>query len=1053
MSDFDLGTARGKVEIDTDSVQHSFGKASAAQGDFQRGSQQSADTMVKSGAVIAGAGVVIAGAIGFAVKTAADFETRISAIAAVSGATGDEIDKLREKALQLGADTKFSASEAASAMEELVKAGLSTTDVLEGAADATVALAAAGEIDLPAAATIAANAMNAFGLAAQDMPRIADLIAGAANASAIDVGEFGQSLQQAGAVANLVGLSFDDLSVAIAAMGNAGIKGSDAGTSLKTFLSNLQPVTEKQITLFKDLGLTLEDGTNAFFDANGQIKSMRDISGTLAGALAGMTDQQKQLTLETLFGSDAIRAAAIIAETGAEGFDTLADSMGKVSAADVAAKRMDNLGGSIEQLKGSLETLLIRAGSPFQGVIRGIVDALTGFINILSSAPPQVQKLVAIIAAATAGALIFGGGLIALVGFIQKAKIAFIALRAVMLANPFILIATVLIALGAAFVAAYQSSEKFREVVDGVFSWISDFVKPVIDEIVVGIQALIAAFNDPDVTSSGFVGMMEQIGVIARNVWDFIQSTIIPGFRAFWEVLQGEGETGSSGFIGFMERLGTLVLEVGGFIKDTIVPAVQDAVEVFGGWGNVLKVVGLAIALIVAPWLTLGAALVYAYVRFEAFRKVVNKVAEILVEVGKTVVAFGKEFVETSKEIFNWLNDNVFPTFVAFGELVAVVVKRIIDVWETLWPYIQIVLNIIMGIIKAFIQTISILWDAFGSKIWSAIQLAFNIVKTIVESVLGVIRGVIQTITGLISGDWDKAWQGIKEIFSSVWEAIKAIPKLAMEAIKLAIETILAAIGAAWDIFWNTIKSAFSILWQSIKGIVTEALSSVVQTVRDRLGEVVSWFVGLPGRILGALGDGFRLLLQWGRNIISGTWQGIREIWDHTIAFIRGIPGMILGAIPNPLELLKNVGRDIIQGLINGVKSLAGSAVDAVKGVGGGIVGGVKKLFGVGSPSKVFEQIGVWNIEGLIKGMKDIRPVIMQVEEIAKVMVSPFDSGGSSIPLAPPTGATTGSINITFAPSFPNIRSGADAEQAAAALTTPEVLKAITNSIRAGVGR
>jgi len=338
-------------------------------------------TMSKGFAV---GGALLAAGFVAAVSTTAKFEARLSAVQAVSNATAGEMDLLRDKALQLGADTAFSASESASAMEELVKAGLSVEDVLNGAADATVALAAAGGVELTTAAEIAANAMNVFALSAEDMPKIADLVAGAANASAIDVADFAMSLQQSGAVANLVGLDFEDLALAITAMGNAGIKGSDAGTSLKTFFMRLEPSTQKSTDMMEKLGIITEDTGNQFFDAAGNAKDMADISDVLATALAGQTREQKLATLNTLFGSDAIRAAAVIADEGAAGFDKLGTALGSISAAEIAEIRLDNLAGDMEKLSGSFETLLITSGSLFTDVLRSLVQGATSLVDALA---------------------------------------------------------------------------------------------------------------------------------------------------------------------------------------------------------------------------------------------------------------------------------------------------------------------------------------------------------------------------------------------------------------------------------------------------------------------------------------------------------------------------------------------------------------------------------------------------------------------------------------------------------------------------------------------
>lgn len=411
--DYNLGTAHGVIKIDYDG--QGATAATAGLRGLNTTAQGTSQSLRGMGVVASAAGGLIAGGFIAAISSAADFEQRLSAIEAVSGATAAEMDLVREKALQLGRDTKFSAGESAVAMEELIKAGLSVADVMGGAADATVALAAAGEISLPEAATVAANAMNQFNLAAADLPRVADLIAGAANASAIGVSDFAMSLQQSGGVANLAGLEFGDLATAIALMGNEGYRGSDAGTSLKTMFLNLQPVTAKQRAEFERLNIVTADGANKFFDATGSAKSFGEISEVLKQSLAGMTDQQKLASLEILFGSDAIRAAAVAASNGAEGFDLMNEAMGNVTAADVAATRMDNFRGTLEQLRGSVETFMIVVGTPFLGALNSVTAAFTDVINAITNAPAFIRIAATGIGILLAGVLLLSGALLLVV--------------------------------------------------------------------------------------------------------------------------------------------------------------------------------------------------------------------------------------------------------------------------------------------------------------------------------------------------------------------------------------------------------------------------------------------------------------------------------------------------------------------------------------------------------------------------------------------------------------------------------------------------------------
>lgn len=420
MPDYNLGTAHGEVVLDSDTK--GLDDANKKVDETKKKAEESGESADKLATGFAVAGAAVAAGFAVAVNSAADFEHRMSAVKAVSGASQAEMETLRNKALQLGKDTSFSAAESALAIEELAKAGISVPDIMNGAADATVNLAAAGEVALPRAAEIASDAMNSFGLSAKELPRVADIFAGAANVSSIGVEELAQSMTQASAVAHLAGLSFEDTATAIALMGNAGIKGSDAGTSLKTMLQNLNPTTEKQIGLAKELGIVTEDGANAFFDATGKAKGLSGIAAVLQSALKGQTQQQKLATLETLFGTDAIRAAAIVATAGAKGVNELSASIEKVSAAEVAAERLNNFKGSLEQAKGSAETLAIQIGTPLLAAFRSAADAVTSVLNAFLNLNEATRKVLTGVGLLVGGFALTAAASFKLIGTISGIK-------------------------------------------------------------------------------------------------------------------------------------------------------------------------------------------------------------------------------------------------------------------------------------------------------------------------------------------------------------------------------------------------------------------------------------------------------------------------------------------------------------------------------------------------------------------------------------------------------------------------------------------------------
>lgn len=352
--------------------------------------------------------IALGGGLTYVTKKAIDFEAQMSSVLSVmSTEEADKFGKSLEKlATTMGEKTKYSSLEAAQGIEELIKAGVKVEDILSGGLEASLNLATAGEIDLAQAAQIASTALNAFKKDGLNAEQAANLLAGAANASATNVSQMQEGLSQVAAVASGIGLSFKDTSTALAVFASQGLKGSDAGTSLRTMLNNLIPKTEGASTAMMDLGLMTKDGANAFFDAQGNIKSMAEISGLLKNSLKDLSTEQRQSALYTLFGSDAIRAANILYEQGADGINNMYSSMSKVTAADVAAKKMDNLKGKIEELKGSTETAAKSLGKALLPALSKIVAGVQKATDWFNDLSPSMQKTIAY---AGVGAVAFTG--------------------------------------------------------------------------------------------------------------------------------------------------------------------------------------------------------------------------------------------------------------------------------------------------------------------------------------------------------------------------------------------------------------------------------------------------------------------------------------------------------------------------------------------------------------------------------------------------------------------------------------------------------------------
>ena len=375
---------------------------------------QKAFANIAKGSMVVGAGLTAGFAI--AARASMGFDRQMSEVAAASDATGATLERLRDAALDAGAATAFSASEAATAQTELLKAGISTADVLGGALRGSLDLAAAGTLDLGRAAEISAAAMTVFKLSGRDVGRIADIFAAGANKSAADVEGLAQALDQSGLVAAQFGLTLEDTVGVLAQMAQAGLKGSDAGTSLKTALQRMVPQSVEARETMAALGIEM-------FDASGRFIGLEGAAEQLKRGLGRLSQEQRAQALQTIFGQDAIRAATILYEGGGRAAAEWRRNVDDAGAAsETAAKKLDNLSGDLEALGGSIETALIRSGSSANGVLRFMAQQATGVVNAVSSLPGPVQATGTAIAGIAGPTLLAAGAVGSLVPKIQTAR-------------------------------------------------------------------------------------------------------------------------------------------------------------------------------------------------------------------------------------------------------------------------------------------------------------------------------------------------------------------------------------------------------------------------------------------------------------------------------------------------------------------------------------------------------------------------------------------------------------------------------------------------------
>ena len=381
----------------------------------QRG-QLMGSQLTTAGTAVTAFGAGLLGVATNAVRVAANFDQSMSNVQAATHETAGNMSVLREAALQAGQDTAFSATEAAGGIEELAKAGRSTSQIVGGDLKGALDLAAAGGMSVSDSAETMASAMTQFGAKAGSATHVADLLAAGAGKAQGSVSDMSQALNQSGLVASQMGLSIEETTGGLAAFASAGLIGSDAGTSFKTMLQRLSNPTAESAALMDQLGIHA-------YDAQGNFVGLANFAGQLSDKMGGLSTEQRNAALSTIFGSDAIRAATVLYSQGASGIQGWIDKVNDSGyAAETAAAKQNNLKGDLEKLGGSFETLWIRMGESAQGPLRSIVQAATSAVDAFGKLPAPVQSAVTAVAGLGGAALTGAGGFMLMLPRIMETR-------------------------------------------------------------------------------------------------------------------------------------------------------------------------------------------------------------------------------------------------------------------------------------------------------------------------------------------------------------------------------------------------------------------------------------------------------------------------------------------------------------------------------------------------------------------------------------------------------------------------------------------------------
>lgn len=811
-------------------------------------------------------------------KVASDFDSAMSGVKAISGATGEEFDALRAKAIELGGSTAFSANEVAVAMAEMAKAGWDSQQILDGMSGVLDAASASGE-DLGAVSTIVADAMTGFGMEAKESTRVADLLTQAANSGTIGINDLGESFKYIAPVAGSMGLSIEDVTTALSAMSMSGIKGSEAGTSLRGMLTKMVKPTADAAAAMDELGIVL---TNS----DGSFKSLDQILSEMRGSFSGLTDEQKTYYAATLAGQEGMSGLLSLLNMSQEEYDEIATSMDNAGgvAKETAEVMGDNLSADVEELMGSLESLAITLASLIVPALRDFVQWLMQLINKFTALSPETQKTILTIAgiAAAIGPVILiigklvtaAGSVVTAFGKIKAAipaiKVGFAAIKGVIagISAPVVAVVAVIATLVAAFKHLWDTNEEFRNNIIGIWNEIKDTLGGFFDAIVEGLNAL------------GFD--FENIMDVLKAAWDAFCSLLAPVFEGVFQHISN--------------------------ILKTVTGVLTGILDVFiglftGNWDQFLQgIKGI-------------------------FESIWNGIVSFVQNIWNTIIGLLDAFLN----LFGTNIENVMTSISNFFQSIWNGIKSFFgNLWENLKSIVSTAIKAIQNTITNILNAIVTFWQNIWNGIKTFASTVWNSIKSVITSTFNAIKGTIENILNGISKTWSNIWNGIKSAASTIWNGIKSVVSGAINSVKNTIQSILKTIKNIWSNGWNTVKNALKNAWEGIKTGVSNGINNVLSFIRK-----------LPGKILDALGDVGSLLLDAGKSIINGFFDGLKSAWDKVTGWIGGIGDWIAehkGPEDYDKKLLVPAGNWIMEGLGKGLGEGFEGVKDQVSGMGNDIV-------------------------------------------------------------------------------------------------------------------
>lgn len=705
------------------------------------------------------------------VKKAAEFQEQMSSVKAISNASAGDMEKLSQKAKEMGAKTAFTATEAGKAMEYMAMAGWKTEDML-GGIDGIMNLASASGEDLGAVSDIVTDALTAFGLSASDAGHFSDVLAQASSNANTNVSMMGSTFQKVAPVAGALGYSVEDMSLGIGLMANASIKADVAGTSLKTALANMAKPTKQQAAYMDKYGISLTK-------SDGTMKSFGEVVENLRGSLGGLSEQEQIAAASAIFGKESFSGMLAIVNASEQDFNKLTEA---VYNCDGAAKKMaetklDNLNGSITLAKSAFDALQVELGELLLPTLTEGIKKFTDIINVVTTFARENPQVIATVAKVAAGLVgLKAGGLIAKLGFLQvKGGILSVQKAFTMIKG--LGITKYLSNMGGGFGGILTKVAPLVGVIAAVGGAIY-YVSTHLEQVRGFIQK---TFGDEGLAVFDKLwGIITQVGTAIKDAFFTSGSGVLDTLKSILPTIINTLQTGLLPILPMIANLFMQILPLIGQLVTAILPVLGELISA------VITVLASLIAEILPVIVQLISAILPLILQIvqsvlPVFIQLVNTIVPVLIQIIQAVLPVIIQLIQTLLPIIMQIVDAVLPVFISL-------LNTIVPIFQNI---IQAILPVLQQLLQALIPVIQLVAEIFGSVLGSALQSIANIVSNVMQ----IFQGLIDFITGVFTGNWSQAWEGIKSIFSGAVGGLGEIIKAPLRAVVSAVNTVIGGLN------------------------------------------------------------------------------------------------------------------------------------------------------------------------------------------------------------------------------------------------------------------